>query len=957
MHALSALALAVSAAVALVAIPAGRAAPPAPVPVTDPKAVEFFEKKIRPVLTEHCAACHSADAVAKKKLKGGLLVDSRAGLLAGGDSGPALVSGKPAESLLIHTMRYDDDVKMPPKGKLPAGVIADFEAWVRMGAPDPRQAAGAKKQVGLTVEEGRKFWAYKAVVRPPVPTVKAADWPAGDIDRFVLAGLEAKALTPAADAGRATLARRVYLDLHGLPPTPEEVDAFVADADPKAYGKLVDRLLASPRFGERWGRHWLDVARYAESVTLRGLVFKEAWRYRDYVIDAFHRDVPFDRFVTEQLAGDLLPAATPADRTRQVVATSYLQLGNSNLEEQDKKQLRMDVVDEQLDAISKGLLGQTVTCARCHDHKFDPIPTADYYALAGIFRNVKALKDANVSEWVEVPLPAAPEVEAAVATHDAAVAAMQARIKVAKAKEPKVPADGTAAKGVLAVKDVPGIVIDDAKAMKVGEWKDSTSSASYIGVGYTHDLDADKGKKTITFQPELPATGKYEVWFAYTPGANRADKVPVTVFSADGEKTLHIDMRAAPPLRGRFASLGQFHFEKDGQSFVLVSNEGTKGHVIADAVAFIPADRVPAGDTAKADPKPAPKTALAPESAAALEAELKKLQAAAPKRPMAMSVVEEKQIEDCAIRVRGIVHNLGEIAPRGFLKVAMAGLPPALPKDQSGRVQLAAWVASKDNPLTARVYANRAWHWLFGSGIVRTVDNFGTTGELPSNPELLDHLATTFVQDGWSVKNLVRGIVLSRTYRQGAAADAEALAADPENRLFGRANRRRLEAESIRDTMLTVSGKLTDHRGGPTFPAALAADYGFKQTGTTRSVYLPVFRNALPELFDAFDFADPSTVVGRRNASTVAPQALFLMNNPFAVEQAKSAAARLVGEALPSDDARITRAYRLTLGRPPTAGERAVAAKFLTNRSGDPKDAWATLFQALFASADFRYVE
>jgi hypothetical protein len=301
---------------------------------------------------------------------------------------------------------------MPPKGKLPDAVIKDFEKWIAMGAPDPRgdSGTGPKKQVGLTIEEGRKFWAYKLPARSAVPEIrKHKSEIRNDIDAFILAKLEAKGLNPAPETDRATLIRRLYYDLTGLPPTPEEVDAFVKDKAPDAYEKLVDKLLASPEFGERWGRHWLDIARFAESVTLRGFVFKEAWRYRDYVIDAFNADLPFDRFIVEQIAGDLLPASDPGDRARKLIATTFLQLGNTNLEEQDKKQLRMDVVDEQLDVITKGFLGQTVTCARCHDHKFDPIPTKDYYALAGILRNAKAMEHANVSKWVEVPLPADPE--------------------------------------------------------------------------------------------------------------------------------------------------------------------------------------------------------------------------------------------------------------------------------------------------------------------------------------------------------------------------------------------------------------------------------------------------------------------------------------------------------------------------------------------------------------------
>jgi hypothetical protein len=709
----------------------------------DPQAVEFFEQKIRPILNAHCVKCHSVEAERARKLRGGLYLDSRDGVGKGGESGPVLIPHKAAESLLIKALRYEDEVRMPPQGRLPDSVIADFEKWVNMGAPDPRQGPSGRLQAGMTIDDGRHFWAYKLPKPQVIPRVKAADWPLDAIDRFVLAKLEARGLKPALETDRATLARRLYYGLTGLPPTPEDVDAFTHDPDPLAYEKLVDRLLASPQFGERWGRHWLDLARYAESVTLRGLIFREAWRYRDYVIDSLNRDVPFDQFVREQIAGDLLPAASPADRRRQLVATTFLALGNTNLEEQDKKQLRMDVVDEQLDVIGKALLAQTITCARCHDHKFDPIPTRDYYALAGILRNVKTLEHANVSRWIEVPLPADPSEEA----------------------------------------------------------------------------------------------------------------------------------------------------------------------------------------------------------------ELKRLRDAGPKRPMVMTVMEEQQIEDARVHLRGSVHNLGETVPRGFLRVATYGAAPMISKYQSGRRELADWIASPDNPLTARVIVNRMWHWLFGAGIVRTTDNFGTTGERPSDPELLDHLAVSFVADGWSIKNLIRRIVLSRTYRQSAAGDASA---DPDNLLFGRANRRRLEAECIRDTMLHVSGQLSDQRGGPTSPTSLSADYGYQAAATCRSVYLPMFRNSPPEILALFDMADPSTVTGRRNYSTVAPQALFLMNHAFPAEQAKHAAARLLGEKLANDDVRVTRAYRLTLGRKPTAGERRVAARFLRTR--DPREAWTMLFHALFASADFRYV-
>ncbi|HEY2158083.1 MAG TPA: DUF1553 domain-containing protein, partial [Isosphaeraceae bacterium] len=770
-------------------------------------------------------------------------------------------------------------------------VVADFEHWIKAGAPDPRDGANtAPTKPGIDVEVGRKFWSYQPPKGGEPPKVADAEWPANEIDRFVLAGLEAKGLRPVREADRATLARRLWFDLVGLPPMPEEVDAFVNDRAPDAYERLVDRLLASPGFGERWGRHWLDVARFGESLTLRGLVLKDAWRYRDYVIESFNADRPFDRFVREQVAGDLLPAADLDERRRQLVATSFLVLGNSNLEEQDKGQLVMDVVDEQLDTIGKAFLGQTIGCARCHDHKFDPIPTKDYYALAGILRNTKTLEHANVSKWLEHPLPEPPEVEARLRAHEAAVAALEAK---AKAERARLAASGKAAVGAMAVKDVPGVVVDDAQAKKVGTWKASTHSGTYVGAGYIHDEDEGKGDKTLTFQPELPEAGLYEVWLGYTPGGNRAASVPVMILSADGETTARVDMRQAPPIAGRFASLGRHRFEKNGQGYVLVANEGTTGHVVADAVAFVPVDasgRVASIGKAAAD-----------DTVPKLEAELKRLRANGPKRETVLAVEEVPRVEETRVHVRGSVHNLGEPAPRGFLRVASYGALPAMPSHESGRRELADWLASRDNPLTARVFVNRAWHWLFGSGIVRTPDNFGTTGEPPSNQALLDHLAVRFMEDGWSVKRLVRRIVTSRAYRLAAVDDPRGREVDPENRLVWRANRRRLDAECLRDAMLSVSGRLDPSRGGPGFPSDLAADYGFHRDDDRRSVYLPAFRNAMPDLLEAFDVADPSLVVGRRNVSTVAPQALVLMNHPFVIEQARRAADRL--RAIPGLDA------------------------------------------------------
>jgi len=986
-------------------------------PKAGAEGMDFFEKRIRPLLTSSCLECHG-DA----KQKGGLRLDSRDGWAKGGESGPALVPGDVEGSRLIKAVRYrDKEFQMPPKKKLSDEQIADFEKWVKMGAPDPRTGALAvAKRGAINIEEGRKHWSYQLPKKSAPPAVKDASWPRGDVDRFILAKLEEKKLKPVGDADPVTLVRRIYFDLIGLPPTPEETDSFVSEfslspslpsssasanagekgrkgeRERKAVEALVDKLLASPHFGERWGRHWLDVARYGESVTLRGFVFKEAWRYRDYVIAAFNDDLHYDRFVREQVAGDLLPAASPATRARQMTGTTFLTMGNTVFEEQDKKQLEMDVVDEQLDVVSKAFLAQTVTCARCHDHKFDPIPTRDYYALAGILKNARQINHANVSTWVEMPLPLAAEEEGPHKKHEAQVVVLQTRIKEAKdaaAKLASADKSGDSLKAVaLAVKDLPGVVVDDAQAKLIGNWKKSQFSGRFIGEGYVYESGGPGTEKTATFQPELAKAGRYEVRLAYISNPNRATNTHVTIFSADGEKTVLVNQREAPPIDQRFVSLGQHRFEANGQGFVIVSTEGAIGGVVvADAVQFLLADGsdVPAASPATSDSaklaKETPKQTAAEKKAAKkaeakaaktvdvkqLEDELKKLNEAGPKRPMVMTVSEEKAIADIRVLVRGSVHNPGEVAPRGFLQVATHGAPAKPTAQSSGRLELGDWLSSRENPLPARVMANRVWHWLLGSGLVRTTDNFGTTGELPSHPELLDHLAVKFMDDGWSVKRLVREIVLSRTYQlssnaeSGSANPQSAIrnpqSVDPENRLLSRANRRRLDAECIRDTVLLVSGELNRERGGPTIKPGTSADYNYKHTDTRRSVYSPVLRNSLPELFEVFDFADPSMVSGRRNTSTVAPQALLMMNHPFVIEQSKAAARRTL--AMPGDDTkRIESAYRLALGRAPTEPEKKIALGYVSLPSdgqvleGRQLDAWAQFYQALFASMDFRYL-
>jgi hypothetical protein len=702
---------------------------------------------------------------------------------------------------VLEALRYES-YEMPPSGKLPDAVIADFEKWIKIGAPDPRIGAAPVAATGtIDLEQGRQFWCFQPLKHHDPPAVKNISWPRGPIDQFVLTNLESHDLEPAKDADRETWLRRVTFDLIGLPPTIEEIDAFINDISADAYERVVDRLLAAPHFGERWGRHWLDVARFAESSGGgRTLLFKDAWRYRDYVLNSVNADKPVDQFLTEQIAGDLLPHNTPEGEREHLIATGYLILGAHNYEEQDKAALEMDVVDEQLDVIGRGLLGMTVTCARCHDHKFDPIPTADYYALAGILRSTHVLIHENVSKWVTRSLPTSNAEREAIKAHETKVAALKQRLKAAKA-------DGT----------------------------------------------SDKAKKKV----------------------------------------------------------------------------------------------------------------------ADLTKQLKELQARSP-APVAMAAEDAKQIDDCQICIRGSVHHRGPAVPRGVLQVATTGDSPTMPADHSGRLELARWIASPQNPLTGRVYVNRVWHYLFGVGLVRTLDNFGTTGELPSHPELLDYLAQRFVEQGWSTKKLVRELVLSHAYRMSTEFNDAAAAVDPENRLLWRMNRKRLDAESLRDAMLMASGRLDLKYGGQNMnkdvlekvSAVVPAEYGYQFKDTRRSVYTPAFRNRMHELFEVFDFADQNRSVSQRNVTTVAPQALFMLNSPFVMEEAAAAAKRTLAVDDATDDQRITRAFREALGRAPSRRELTMARWAVHPSKDNGIDAerrklagWEQLYQGLFGCVDFRYLD
>ena len=815
------------------------------------KPIEFFESKIRPLLAENCYQCHSEQA---KTLFANLHLDSRAGMLKGGDRGPVIVPGNPQASRLIQAVRQEN-LEMPPMGKLPDAQIEALVKWVEMGAPWPDQVAEA---VPITQPEadaaaGLDHWAWQPVRKVSPPAVQNEDWSSHPIDDFILARLEGSGLSPSADADRYTLLRRVYIDLTGLPPPPVEIKAFIKDDSQDAFEKVVDRLLQSPRFGERWGRHWLDLTGYADNIGKGRLVpAKEAWRYRDYVINAFNNDKPYDRFVQEQVAGDVLEWENDAQRREQIIATGFLAIGPWALVDANKEQLRMDVVDNQIDTLGRTFLGLTLGCARCHDHKFDPIPTREYYALAGIFRSTKTLAGRESGIWSKINRVPLPETAAELTKR---AAAMEQYEKA------------------LAEALIPQETIHNEK------------------------------KQLLDRQQALEERE-----------ADSAEKEKIA------EEIEEIDKKL---------------------------QEATH--------------RVQMLEFNRPDP------------------------------PMAI-VTEDRDVpEDCHINIQGSPHSLGEVVPRGFLSIASTEPPPRFAERRdlkgryvrsSGRLELAAWLVNPENPLTARVMVNRIWHHLFGAGLVRTVDNFGTSGEMPSHPELLDYLASRFVEQGWSIKSAMREIVLTQTYRQASLHNVGAREIDPDNRLLWRINRRRLEAEAYRDFLLAISGRLDLARGGPSLPlddpdnikfdrpTLLVEDAKLDEaTLRRRTVYLPMFRKSQLEpleVLDLFDFPTPDETTGARSVTTVPTQSLYLMNSPFVQEQARVTAQALLERKELDDQERIAHLILKALNRPVTQREQVRALQFvadfeeelllLPEAPENPQlEAWARYCHAVFLSNEFLF--
>jgi len=809
----------------------------APLP---PGHLNFFESRIRPVLVKHCYECHSVES---GKSKGDLLLDTREGIRTGGERGPAVVPGEPKKSVLLTAISHTDpDLQMPPKkAQLPKSVITDFEAWIKMGAPDPREPTGKTvERPPVDLKSGREFWSYRKPVRHQAPAVKNPAWAKRDLDRFILAKLEENKLKPSPDADPVTLLRRVHFDLTGLPPTQAAVVAFAKRAKAgeldAALAEEVDSLLKSERFGERWGRHWLDVARFAESNGRESnLAYPHAWRYRDWVIDAVNADKPYDRFITEQIAGDLLPAKDDAERAQLLIATGFLAFGAKGLNEMNSAQFAADVVDEQLDAVTRAVMASSVACARCHDHKYDPFAMEDYYALAGIFKSTKTF----FGTWID--------------------------------------SENNNAGDLIRLPELPGQLIPNKPipAAKVAELKTQLAK-----------LNQEERDQEATFKK------------AY---AEKKD------LSGDAYEMLRNAIR------------------------ILWTRGGVEG-------------------------------------------QLKTVDDSGRALPLCMGAMEAKKIQDARLLDRGEIAHPGKPVARGFPRVIEVSTAQPPPEHQSGRLEFARWLTSPDHPLTARVMANRAWRHLFGAGLVRTVDNFGFTGERPSHPELLDHLVLKFVDGGWSVKALVREIVLSRAYRQSSTYRTDCFQKDPDNRQLWRANKRRLDAEVLRDSMLAVSGQLDTSRR----PGSLVAELGGQSISLVgfnkavpadldgslrRSVYLPVIRDRLPDALELFDFAEPSLVTGDREVTNVPVQALYLMNGPWVQARAAALAQRVRRKATTPPE-QIRRAFILCFNRSPDGAEMKLAEDYFKTARAQAGDAtpgegkiWAGYCQALLASAEFRNVD
>jgi hypothetical protein len=877
-----------------------------------PEQESFFEEKVRPILVSRCFECHG-----EKKQEGGLRLDSRAGVFKGSESGPAIVPGKPEESRLVEVIGYQDPIRMPPKQKLADEEIATLTEWIKTGAPFPQSGAAIGPVLGAAatpagIAQARAtHWSYQPIRRPEPPAMKDTDWGQRTIDRFILAQLDEHGLTPSPRADRRTLLRRASFDLIGLPPTPQDVAAFENDQSDEAFVHVVDRLLASPAYGERWGRHWLDVARYADT---KGYVFTEerkypySYTYRDYVIRAFNNDLPFDRFIVEQLAADQLPIG---DDKSPLAAMGFLTVGRRFGNNQ------LDIIDDRIDVVARGLLGLTVACARCHDHKYDPIPTDDYYSLSGVF--------ASSVEPGELPQIGAPIINDAFREYEQELAKREGETEAYIAEQLTALIDelrdrsGEALAVVIdnEAKSLPDTVkltvgSDEARRELVNRWRNylaETAKQPHPVFGLWNDL------------ARLPTEGFAPAAAKVIEGRTAAADAPSRT-----NRLVREALAAAPPqtMRDVAAVYGRLLADVKSQ-WVKLQGENPAA-ALPDAATeevrqVLYAEKNPAAVTreefrrfvnrAVRDKLNEKRRAVATFQANS---------PAAPPRAMVMN--DAAQPSQPHVLVRGNPGRPGKEVPRRFLQV-LAGVDGPAFQRGSGRLELAEAIASPANPLTARVIVNRVWMHHFGKGLVGTPSDFGFRGSPPTHPELLDHLASSFIDEGWSLKKLHRRILLSNAWQQASDDRPEGLKADPENQWLWKMNRQRLEFEPMRDALLAVAGRLETTLGGR--PVDLFAS----PFSTRRAVYGFIDRQDLPGTFRVFDFASPDVSTPMRPQTTVPQQALFGMNSPFVLEQARALAGRPEVASAVDATARVQALYRLIYARSAEADEVAAACQFL----------------------------
>jgi hypothetical protein len=902
---------------AVLAVFAGRAT------AADPTAadLEFFEKKIRPLLDTHCYECH-----AKGKREGGLSLASRESMLKGGNSTqPAVVPGDPDASPLIEAVRQKDILKMPKKYKLKDEEIADLVTWIKHGAPWPATPAGgadvALRTNGDTIgKEERAFWSFRPVADPKLPAVKDKAWCKQPLDYFIFTRQEEKGLHPVAPADKRTLIRRATFDLIGLPPTPEEIDTFLADDSADAYAKVVDRLLASPHYGERWARHWLDVARYGEDQahTFQARLFPNGYRYRDWVIKAFQDDLPYDRFVTEQIAGDLL--VKDGDTQEHLPALGYFALGPHYYQDQGVAASAAEL-DDRIDVLTRGFLGLTVSCARCHDHKFDPITTKDYYALAGVFKS---------TNYVEQPIGNPEEIQQ---FNEA-----QAKIKVCDAR-------------VKEFLDVHATKLAEAQA---GE------TAKYLVAAwkYQNQRKSNPELSTADFaKAENLTTTVLDRWLRYLgdkgnaakPGMAEYLKALAEVQAGDTDapdkvtkaaEAYQAELQAVLKVRDELAALSEAERKEHGPL------AKAKADWLQD---LFSAQGVFRMDARQVEGKLSKEAKL---ELAGLKGEVDQAKKAPALKVPFVHTLTEGQVENMKVYLRGNPKTEGDLVERRFLRILCDGDPKAFTQG-SGRLELARAIADPKNPLTARVMVNRIWQRHFGVGIVPTPSNFGKLGQKPTHPELLDHLASRFVAEGWSVKKLHREIMLSATYQLGSRADDADQKVDAANQYYWRMNRRRLDVEAWRDALLSVAGNLDPRVGGPSMDLNAPNNH-------RRTLYGSVSRHNLNPLLRLFDFPDPNLTAEKRPVTIVPVQQLFVLNSDFMVEQARGLVKQLADEK--DDAAKIRKAFLRLYGRPANEREMELGLDFLAapEPSDEPKpklSRWEQYAQVLLATNEFTFVD